>query len=176
MEPPEDEQPMTLDSPAHFKALGHPVRHKMVNALRQRPATLRQLSEVTGLAKGTVSHHVQVLRQAGLVRVAETRQVRGGTEQSFALVSRGFRLSEEQGGGRFLVEAALAEMLPEQDDATTHTRLDHLWLTPAQARALVESVESRAPHPDQDGDHGEAYGLLVSLYRADIPRLAPEQS
>lgn len=174
MERPEDDEPLVLDSPAHFKALGHPARHRMVNALRQRPATLRQLAEATGLAKGTVSHHVRVLQEAGLVRIAETRQVRGGTEQYFALVSRGFRLPEGQGGGaRFLVEAALAEMLPEQDD-TTHTRLSHLWLTSEQARDLARSIETGAPHPAQDPAHGEAFGLLVSLYRADIPRLATD--
>ncbi|MFI5532173.1 ArsR/SmtB family transcription factor [Kitasatospora sp. NPDC051853] len=169
--PTEDDEPLVLDSPAHFKALGHPVRHRMVNALRQRPATLRQLAEATGLAKGTVSHHVRVLQDAGLVRAGGTRQVRGGTEQYFELVSRGFRLPEDEGGGaRFLVEAALGEMLPERDD-TTHTRLSHLWLTPAQARALARSIETAAAHPDQDPERGEAFGLLVSLYRADVPRL-----
>lgn len=173
MDRPEDDEPLTLDSPAHFKALGHPVRHKMINALRQRPATLRQLAEAIGLAKGTVSHHARVLQEAGLVRIAESRQVRGGTEQYFALVSRGFRLPEDQGGARFLVESALSEMLPERDD-TTHTRLSHLWLTPEQARDLARSIEADPPHADQDPARGEAFGLLVSLYRADIPRLATD--
>lgn len=51
------------------------------DVLRQRPATLRQLAEAPGLAKGTVSYQLRVLREAGLVRLAGTRHVRGGTEE-----------------------------------------------------------------------------------------------
>src|ERR1700684_2968059 len=99
-------EPLTLRSPAHFKALAHPVRHRIVNVLRQRPATLRQLASALGLAKGTVSFHVGVLRDAGLIRLAGTRPVRGGTEQRFALVSGGFRLPEDAAGAAFLLQAA----------------------------------------------------------------------
>jgi DNA-binding transcriptional ArsR family regulator len=79
--------------------MGHPVRHRIVNALRQRPATLGQLASAMGLAKGTISFHVRVLREAGLVRVAGTQHVRGGTEQYLALVSAGFRVHEDAGAG-----------------------------------------------------------------------------
>nr|WP_231513893.1 transcriptional regulator [Microbispora rosea] len=48
-------------------------------------------------AKGTVGHHVRVLREAGIVRLAGTRHVRGGTEQTLALVSRGFRRCSRPG-------------------------------------------------------------------------------
>ena len=166
-------EPLTLRTPAHFKALGHPVRHRIVNVLRQRPATLRQLASALGLAKGTVSFHVGVLRDAGLVRLAETHQVRGGTEQRFALVGRGFRFHQDAAAGaEFLLQAAAAEMLPAHGEETDRTVLRHLWLTPQQAAALAAQLHDYASQPRQeDADHGEAYGLLVSLYRADIPRL-----
>jgi len=168
-------EPLTLRTPAQFKALGHPVRHRIVNLLRQRPATLRQLAAALGLAKGTVSFHVGVLRDAGLVRLAETQHVRGGTEQYFALLSGGFRHHEDASAGpEFLLHAAVAEMLPVRADEPGRTVLTHLWLTPQQARALAAELHDHAtrPHPD-DPTQGEAYGLLVSLYRADIPRLPP---
>ena len=164
-------EPLVLRTPAHFKALGHPVRHRIVNLLRQRPATLGQLASATGLAKGTISFHMRVLREAGLVQVAGTRHVRGGTEQHFALVSEGFRLPGDAGAG-FLVQAALAEMLPVGDSEPGHTVLQHLWLSEQQARTLAAQLEDFATrqHP-ADAVSGEAYGLLLSLYRADIPRL-----
>jgi DNA-binding transcriptional ArsR family regulator len=176
-EPEPEPEPLTLRSPAHFKALGHPVRHRIVNVLRQRPATLRQLASALGLAKGTVSFHVGILRDADLVRLAETRQVRGGTEQQFALVSRGFRFHQDSAAGaEFLLQAAAAEVLPAHGDETDRTVLRHLWLTPRQASALAAQLHDYANQPRQeDADHGEAYGLLISLYRADIPRL-PEDS
>ena len=165
-----------LDSPAQFKALGHPVRHRMVNVLRQRPATLRQLTAVLGMTKGTIGYHVRVLREAGLVQLAETRQVRGGTEQYFALVSRRFRLDEDAGDGReFLINAAVGEMLPTAPGQAEHTALRHFWLTPDEAHALVARLRAEAAGRHLgDGSRGDAYGLLVSLYRADVPSLEPE--
>lgn len=168
-------EPLVLRTPAHFKALGHPVRHRIVNVLRQRPATLGQLASAMGLAKGTISFHVRVLREAGLIVLAGTQHVRGGTEQYFALVSGGFRLHEDVGtGAGFLVQAALAEMLPAGSSESGHTVLRHLWLSQQQARALAAQLEDfvTREHP-ADTVSGEAYGLLVSLYRADIPRLPP---
>ena len=166
-------EPLVLQTPAHFKALGHPARHRIVNVLRQRPATLGQLASATGQAKGTTSFHLRVLREAGLVRIAGTRHVRGGTEQYFALVSAGFRLHEDAGAGpEFLVQAALAEMLPAGGSEPGHTVLRHLWLSEQQARTLAAQLEDFATrqHP-ADAVSGEAYGLLLSLYRTDIPRL-----
>jgi DNA-binding transcriptional ArsR family regulator len=165
--------PLTLRTPAQFKALGHPVRHRIVNVLRQRPATLRQLASALGLAKGTVSFHVGVLREAGLVLVAATHQVRGGTEQRFALVSGDFRFGEDAAAGpELLLQAAAAEVLPGRGDEGGQTMLRHLWLTCEQAAALVAELHDYAERPrTEDRAQGDAYGLLVSLYRADIPRL-----
>jgi DNA-binding transcriptional ArsR family regulator len=166
-------EPLVLRTPEHFKALGHPVRQRIVNVLRQRPATLGQLAWAMGLAKGTISFHVRVLREAGLVALAGTRHVRGGTEQYFALVSGGFRLQDDAGAGPgFLVQAALAEMLPACGSESGHTVLRHLWLSEQQARALAAQLEDfvTRQHP-ANAVFSEAYGLLLSLYRADIPKL-----
>jgi DNA-binding transcriptional ArsR family regulator len=171
-------EPLMLRTPAHFKALGHPVRHRIVNVLRQQPATLRQLASVLGLAKGTISFHVHVLRDAGLVRLAETQHVRGGTEQHFALVSQGFKFHQDASiGPEFLLQAAAAEMLPAGGEEAGRTLLRHLWLTPQQATALAAQLHDYASQPrPADPAHGGAYGLLISLYRADIPRLPPARA
>ncbi|YCK36588.1 ArsR/SmtB family transcription factor [Actinomadura sp. ATCC 39365] len=169
-----DEQLLSLRSSAQYKALGHPMRHRMVNLLRQRPATLSELTTALDSTKGTVGYHVRVLREAGLVRLASTRQVRGGTEQRFELVNRGFQLDEET-GARFLHDAALAEMSPVRPGDPGHTVLHHVWLTPEEARTLAGRIEDYEHGQRLDPEHGtEAYGLLLSLYRADIPRLPPE--
>ena len=155
------------------------MRHRIVNVLRQRPATLGQLGSAMGLAKGTIGFHMRVLREAGLVLITETRQVRGGTEQYFGLVSGGFRLPGES-GAKFLVQAAMEEMLPrgggrdgDGDGEPGHTVLRHLWLSEEQARALAAQLEDFSSRQDSADAvvSGEAYGLLLSLYRADIPRL-----
>ncbi len=186
--PPERPAPFLLRTPEHFKALAHPVRHRIVNLLRQRPATLRHLTEALGLAKGTVAYHAGVLQDAGMVRVVEMRQVRGGTEQYLGLVNSTFKAEEGQ-SVEFLYRAALAEMLPQEsadsvegggsarERSLEKTTLRHLWLTPQQARALLGELKRVAAKEGQSAPgEGEAYGLLISLFRADIPTLPPDEA
>ena len=218
-------EPLVLRSPEQFKALGHPVRHRLVNLLRQRSATLRQLGDTLGLAKGTVAHHMGVLQDAGMVHVVETRRVRGGTEQYLGLVHDAFTFEDGALGADFLYRSALAETLPERPEGPEKTTLRHLWLTAAQARELMGALERAAAivegsgRPPAQGGSGKkadgggeagggiggkdgiggragsgdgsggrdgigdggggaggtgAYGLLISLYRADIPLLPPD--
>lgn len=165
-------------SVAQFRALGHPLRHRIVNVLRQRPATLGQLTSALRSSKGTVGYHLRVLREAGLVRVKETRQVRGGTEEYLDLVSRHFDLDDiEEGGTELLFRSALAEMLPAPPRRENHTELRHLWLTPDEADRLAARLQDRAAEPPSSPDdpQSRAYGLLVSLYPADIPRLPADE-
>jgi DNA-binding transcriptional ArsR family regulator len=160
-----------IRSAAQFKALGHPVRHGLVNLLRQRPATLRQLGESLGLAKGTVAHHVQVLRDAGLVDVAETRHVRGGTELYFALVSAAFR-HEGSRGARLLFEAALSEMADPEPETPEHTTLRHVWLPPGAAAALAAQLEACGTGIESARTaDARPYGVLLSLFPTGTPRL-----
>ncbi|TQS46908.1 ArsR/SmtB family transcription factor [Cryptosporangium phraense] len=174
---------LVLREPAQFKALSHPLRHRLLMALRQRPATLAQLAEAVGSTKGTVGYHVRVLVDAGLVRPAHTGRVRGGTEQYYEPSGGALRFAADAPvGGEFLVRAALGEMLPGGPELTV---LRHVRLTTAQAEALVADVERFAGSErfaggeqfaggEHGGASGEQYGLLVSLYRADIPQLPPD--
>jgi DNA-binding transcriptional ArsR family regulator len=166
---PRDEA--VIRSAAQFKALGHPVRHDVVNLLRQRPATLRQLADSLELAKGTVAHHVQVLREAGLADVAETRRVRGGTEQYFALVSAAFR-PEGGRGARLLLETALREMADPEPGTPEHTTLRHIWLPREAAEALAADIEAYGTSiASAEAAAARPYGVLLSLFPTDTPRL-----
>ena len=57
-----------------FKALGHPSRLLMVDALRQGEKCVCELQELVGDDMSTVSRHLTVLREAGVVS-AEKRGV-----------------------------------------------------------------------------------------------------
>lgn len=53
-----------------FKALGHPARVTIVNLLARATADgvcVCDLTEPTGLSQPTVSHHLKLLREAGLI-------------------------------------------------------------------------------------------------------------
>lgn len=60
-----DEAPHTLV--ATYKALGDDTRLRILRRLADGPATLHELTEITGLAKSTVHGHLLVLRTGGLV-------------------------------------------------------------------------------------------------------------
>ena len=52
---------------AVFKALGHPARLRMVDALGEGERCVCDLVEVAGLAWSTVSRHLAVLKKAGVL-------------------------------------------------------------------------------------------------------------
>lgn len=51
-----------------FKALGHPTRLMIVEALAERPHCVCELVEMVPGAQPTTSRHLEVLRSAGVVR------------------------------------------------------------------------------------------------------------
>ncbi|MBE3595727.1 MAG: winged helix-turn-helix transcriptional regulator [Hydrogenibacillus sp.] len=55
-----------------FKALGHETRYRIVRLLIERKQFCGDLVAELGLAQSTVSHHLKVLREAGIV-VTEAR-------------------------------------------------------------------------------------------------------
>jgi DNA-binding transcriptional ArsR family regulator len=174
---------LVLRSPAHFRALGHPLRHRLFNLLRQRPATLAQLAAALGSTKGTVGYHVQLMVDAGVLRLAGTRRVRGGTERYYEPVRADLRLDPDAADRTtFLVAAALDEMLPHRPGDEDFAVLRHLRLTPAQARDLAARLADFSPGPPAalpgqagpDVPDGDPHGLLLCLYRADIPTLPAE--
>jgi ArsR family transcriptional regulator, arsenate/arsenite/antimonite-responsive transcriptional repressor len=50
-----------------LQALGDPSRLKIVILLREREQCVCHLTEALGLSQGTVSHHMSVLKKAGLI-------------------------------------------------------------------------------------------------------------
>ncbi|RMF71115.1 MAG: ArsR family transcriptional regulator [Planctomycetota bacterium] len=49
------------------KALAHPTRLMMLDVLNEREACVCEFTEMTGLDQSTVSKHLAVLKQAGIV-------------------------------------------------------------------------------------------------------------
>ena len=66
---PYDYQPSPLieQQAKIFKALGHPSRLVMVNALRAGTQCVCELQALVGADMSTVSKHLSVLREAGIV-------------------------------------------------------------------------------------------------------------
>ncbi len=52
---------------ARFRAIGEPMRIRLLDALREGPLTVNELAEALGASQQNVSKHVGVLAQAGIV-------------------------------------------------------------------------------------------------------------
>ncbi len=118
-----------------------------------------------GSHKGNIAHHLKVLREAGLVAVTETRQVRGGTEQYYQRTARRLDFPAELGAAHTGV--MLRAVADELATATAEPLLvlRNIRLTADQAGRLASTLRELA-HGLEDAGDGEArYGLLVSLYQ-----------
>lgn len=65
--------PATRSRALRFKALGDPTRLAIFEATARRPCTVGELAVDLGVAQPTVSNHVRVLRDAGLLAHARDR-------------------------------------------------------------------------------------------------------
>lgn len=50
-----------------FRVLGEPMRIRLLDALRDAPATVQQLQEATGASQQNISKHLGVLLRSGMV-------------------------------------------------------------------------------------------------------------
>jgi DNA-binding transcriptional ArsR family regulator len=152
-------------TPEQFKALGHPMRHRLLFALAQGEATISQLAVALGSNKGNVAHHLKVLVDAGLVRAAATRTVRGGTEQYYRRASPGLRYDDAA-----TTQTAFRALAEEIADAQAEPFLvlRTLRLTPAHAEQLTATLREIASQAGDEADQPR-YGLLVGLYQPAQP-------
>ncbi|MGX1488312.1 DNA-binding transcriptional ArsR family regulator [Streptomyces tendae] len=79
--PDADDLPETfhVTTDEQLRAVSNLTRHRIMAVLRFEPATITQIAERVGLAKGSSSYHVRLLERAGLVKVVRTRKVRGAS-------------------------------------------------------------------------------------------------
>lgn len=57
-----------LDPFLIFKSLGDPTRFAIIKMISAKPMSASNIAQKLGLTKATVSHHVSLLRQSGLIR------------------------------------------------------------------------------------------------------------
>ncbi len=92
-----------------FSALGDTTRYAIASTIARRPTTSVDLARAFGVSKPTISHHVQLLRAAGLLEETHTE---GGT-----LLALNRRVLERASG------AAAREMFSDStDDTVKRTR------------------------------------------------------
>src|SRR6478672_13338863 len=84
---------LELDRPEQLKALGHPLRLKVLQALGQseEPLTNRELAARLAVDPGHLHFHVRMLHRAGLIELAET----DGREKPYRPVAKHLKVGPE---------------------------------------------------------------------------------
>ncbi|MFJ7264390.1 ArsR/SmtB family transcription factor [Streptomyces globosus] len=144
---PTDELPEALHvtTDEQLRAVSNLTRHRIMAVLRFEPATITQIAERVGLAKGSSSYHVRLLERAGLVKVVRTRKVRGVTERYYAPAARSIVLpNPATGQPDVLMRHVVADLEASPVDARRHVRLAHLRLTEEQFAELGERLQALA--------------------------------
>lgn len=161
----EEEDLAAVATPQQFKALGHPMRHRLLFALGQGEATISQLAVTLRSNKGNVAHHLKVLTDAGLALPAGTRQVRGGTERYYRRAHRALQF-HDAAITQVAFSAIAAEIAAAEPEPFLILRT--LRLNPRHAEQIASSLRDLADQED-DADDDPRYGLLLGLYQPGRP-------
>ncbi|MDR3084490.1 MAG: winged helix-turn-helix domain-containing protein [Streptomyces sp.] len=144
---PTDDAPedIHITTDEQLRAVSSLTRHRIMAVLRFEPATITQIAERVGLAKGSSSYHVRLLERAGLVKVVRTRKVRGVTERYYAMAARSIVLPDRgEGGPDILMRHAVADLEAAPADGERHVRMAHLRLTDDQFTQLGARLQALA--------------------------------
>lgn len=167
----------TITRPDQLQALADPTRWRILGRLLDGPASIQELARALVAAKGTIGHHVRVLDAAGLIRVAETRRVRGVTEKRYARVAMKFQLpdaddpmsAEHPGLDTLPLRSALAEARPRSGPDDPSMSIVMRARMPAdRARRFGELLDALAREfSDGAPQEGETFGFVGAIYVPD---------
>ncbi len=167
----------TIDRPDQLHALGDPTRWRILGRLLDGPASIQELARSLGAAKGTIGHHVRVLADAGLIRIAERHRIRGVVEKRYVRVAGQFRLPESESElagehpelGTLPLRQAIGEARPSAGgDDPSMSIVVRARMPAARAKRFAEMVNALAAEfADGAPGKGEAFGFVGAVYVPD---------
>ena len=173
------EDMLVVTEPAQLRALADRLRGTLLELLLERAATVTELAQAVDRPKSTVAYHVNLLVEAGLLRVVRTRRVRAIEERYYGRVARTVyigalsRPEDKQVVAAIngLAEAA-AESAPAHAADDLRCLLLHSRIARADVRAFWEEVQElgrRYAQIPRAGD--QVYAFAAGLYPTDAPTL-----
>jgi len=161
-------------TPEQMKALGDRTRDTILGLLLERSATTSQLAAALGKPKGTVGYHLNVLADAGLIRVVRRRKVRAMTEKYYGRVGRTIVFTPEHADGprMFMLEEALQEAVYDPDHPLPLTTIRRVRIPTERAVEFAQRVTDLAEDFVELPRGGDTvYGFVAAVYPTDLPVL-----
>jgi DNA-binding transcriptional ArsR family regulator len=170
---------LVVRAQAQLRALADPLRATILDLLLERAATVAELAAAVRRPKSTVAHHVNVLVEAGMLRVVRTRRVRAIDERYYGRTARMFSVGivNRPGEDPTTVHAnalsvAAAESVPAHEADDLRSILRHARISPQRAAEFWQRVDSVIREFSQLPRSGDTvYGFAAGLYPTEYPTL-----
>jgi DNA-binding transcriptional ArsR family regulator len=161
-----------LTSAAQVRAIGHELRTTILGLLHERAATVTEVAAAVRRPKGTVAYHMDVLHDAGLIRVVRTRRVRAIEERYFGRTARMFYagVGGAQSGDALPLDfndfnVAAKESQAAYQDHRLWSFIRHARIPPEQAAEFWARAMGLVQEFDRLPRSGNvAHGFVVGIY------------
>lgn len=168
---------LPIDSPAQLKALGDPLRNTIVDLVLERAMTVTELAERLDRPRGSVAYHVDVLVDAGLLKVVRTRRVRAIDERFYGRPALTFVLPDRPGEIPFIRDV-LAEIDVERlaaDGTIASSTYRHARIPRHRVDEYARRLHALAVEFAEEPRRGDTeFGLYIALFPTN--RLPVRQS
>jgi DNA-binding transcriptional ArsR family regulator len=173
------EPSVTADTSQQLKAIAEPVRSLILDLVLERAATVTELATALDRPKSSVAYHVDVLVDAGLLRVVRTRKVRAIEERFYGRTGRTIVVSNNSNPEGALRQDFLAEAHAEATGSAPddmRSTLRHARIPTEHADAFFDHVARLADEFTKLPRSGDTvFGFVAAVYRTEHPTL-PEPS
>jgi DNA-binding transcriptional ArsR family regulator len=180
---PDYDLPDTVEvsAPAQLSAIAHPLRSTILDLVLERAATVSALGAAVGRPHGTVSYHVNVLLDAGMLRIVRTRRVRAVEERYYGRTGRTLHIGVVRGPGApstpgciNSISVAAVEAVPAHEADTLYSTVRHAQIPQESAADFWRRVEALIREFMQlPRSGGTVYAFVTGLYPTDRPTLPP---
>ena len=170
---------VVVTAPEQLRALADPLRTTLLELLLERAATVTEMARAVDRPKSTVAYHVNLLVDAGLLRVVRTRRVRAIEERYYGRVARTLYIGVLNRPEDKQVVAAINGLAEAAAESASAHAADELRCLLVHARIPIEEVRNfwaqvqevarrfaQIPRADD-----QVYGFVAGLYPTDAPTL-----
>jgi DNA-binding transcriptional ArsR family regulator len=175
---------LVVTEPEQLRALADRLRATLLELLLERAATVTELAEAVDRPKSTIAYHVNLLVDAGLLRVVRTRRVRAIEERYYGRVARTLYIGVLSRPEDKQVVAAINGIAEAAAESAAAHAADDLRCTLVHARipreevrrfwAEVQEVARQFAQIPRGGD--QVYGFVAGLYPTDAPTLPDREA
>src|SRR5215204_169618 len=173
------DQMLVVTAPEQLRAMADPLRGTLLELLLERAATVTEMAQAVDRPKSTVAYHVNLLLDAGLLRVVRSRRVRAIEERFYGRIARTIYIGALNSPEDKQVVAAINGLAEAAAEAAPAHAADDLRCLLLHARipieevrnfwAQVQEVARQFAQIPRSGD--QVYGFAAGLYPTDAPTL-----